>query len=317
MVLLGSEDYDLTWFRGLWSCVVQRIVILLGSEDCDLTWFRGLWSCVVQKIMILLCLRALMILLSSDDLWSCLVERIYDLAWFRGLRSCLVEMNYDFYWFRGYMILVGREDLWSCLVERIYDLAWFRGYDPAWFRGFMIHIGGQDLWSCEDECIYDLVRTSVFMILWGRVYLWSCEDEWIYDLVRTSGFMILLGCGNYDLVWFLCFYDFLRHSWSCVVNHDRLCIFGGVLSLLWSFDLPFRGKLWSSTNRKLVILVILRVMERMADPTVHWAERGLIFYLMRKELHWGWTRIKILYDPVDKLPVIISVIYWECKYIVR
>ncbi len=58
---------DLAWFRGLLSCLVQRIMILLGSEDYNLAGFRGFKSCLVQRIMILL---------RSED---------YDLAWFRGL----------------------------------------------------------------------------------------------------------------------------------------------------------------------------------------------------------------------------------------
>ncbi len=182
MILLDGVDVwsglvesfcDIAWFRGLRSCLVQRIKILLCSEDYDLAWFRGLWSCLVQRITMLLGLedndlafvKRVYDFHNTEDLWSCFGQSgcVLWLGW-EHLRSCLVQRI---------MILLKWEDLLSGLVQSIMILfvrgLWFclvqRIYYIAWFRGLMILLGWEDLWSCFVQRINDPAWLRGFMIL--------------------------------------------------------------------------------------------------------------------------------------------------------
>ncbi len=137
--------------------------------------------------------RGFMILLSSEDLWSCLIEWMCDLAWLRAFAILLGSEDCDLDWFRG---------LKSCLIQRIMILLGSEDYDLAWWTGLMIFWGRVDLWSCLVVEIMILcgsfvfMTTETFMILRREeVLLILCGWFMILYVVPLRIFMILLGRG--------------------------------------------------------------------------------------------------------------------------
>ncbi len=207
-----------------------------------------------------------MILLGWEDLWSCFVGGIMLLLGGQDLWSSEDEWIYDLVRTSGFMILWGRVDLWSCKDEWIYDLAWL------W-----------KLWSCVVPLFLWFLVT--FMILrCEEVLPILCGGFMILYPRRT--FMVLLGRG-YNLVnKFTGIFDpgldfkratvrdiRLMTTTTVFVYFEECCHCCDHLS-------GYSGESYDPLlDRKLVILVILHVMDRMAYPTVHPAERGLILYL--------------------------------------